>query len=122
MAFKRQAADEFLFQARNYLTGFLGTSWSEAWVPLGFATPGLSLPARDADRKTLLGRFEEHFVAHPERENAASNLTAANAGALHTVFGRCQRQRGCCCLPCVVRGRGLCGVPAFLALLCGSAG
>jgi len=81
---RREAADVFLQNVRNYLTGFLGASWSAQWAPLGFLTGSLALPDTDAGRCAMLQNVAAYFTDHPTHANAAVNFTAAQATALCT--------------------------------------
>ncbi len=84
---RREEAGAFLLAVRDYLTAFLGNTWSPAWAPLGFPTPTLQLPATDADRCSVLEKFELYFASHPEHENAAKEFTAVKAQAVCAALG-----------------------------------
>ena len=58
MRARRADADAFLLAVRDYLTGFLTSTWSAAWIPLGFTTPSLKLPNTDGERCQILEKFE----------------------------------------------------------------
>ena len=80
----RAAVDAYLVNVRNYLTGFLGASWSPQWAPLGFVAGSLALPTTDAGRCAVLGNVAVYFDEHPTHENAAMNYTDSHAGGLCT--------------------------------------
>lgn len=80
----RASVDAYLVNVRNYLTGFLGASWSPQWAPLGFLTGSLALPSTDAGRCAMLNNVALYFDAHPTHENAAMHYTNAHAGGLCT--------------------------------------
>ncbi len=79
---KRADADKFLSGVRNYLTGFLGDTWSPLWTPLGFLDGSLKLPDTDAGRCQLLDNLTLHFTDYPEQQNASKNYTSAYATTL----------------------------------------
>lgn len=81
---RRETADSFLLNVRNYLTGFLGNSWAPQWAPLGFLTGSLVLPETDAGRCAMLANVVTYFAEHPTHENAAMSYTATQAGLICT--------------------------------------
>lgn len=81
---KRADAAVYLERVRDYLTGFLGGSWSPQWAGLGFVNNTLELPSKDSSRCTILENVKLYFTAHPEHENAAKEYTAVKAGSVCT--------------------------------------
>jgi hypothetical protein len=57
----------------------LGTRHNALWTNAGFLTPSLALPN---DPVPMLMAFRQYFVANPTKENAPTNITAANAQTL----------------------------------------
>ena len=83
---KRAEADTFLLNTRNYLSAFIGFSWSAAWAPLGFINGNLQMPDRDAGRCQLLEKFALYFANHAAHENVALLFTGARATFLCTAL------------------------------------
>lgn len=79
---RRVVAAEYLADVKGYLTGFLGSSWSAAWAPLGFINGKLALPNTDAGRCQMLAAVQAYFGDHEQHENQAMNYTAAYAETL----------------------------------------
>lgn len=79
---QRDAAKDFLLDARLYFSAFLGDTWSALWTPLGFPDGSLTVPTSDAGRCQMLEKIKDYFTAHPELQNAARNFTAARAESL----------------------------------------
>ncbi|MBI3417562.1 MAG: hypothetical protein HY043_19905 [Verrucomicrobia bacterium] len=84
----RQNADAFITSARDYLTTFLGNSWSASWAQIGFDNGTLALPKTDASRAHALESVKVWFTNNPDREMTTPEvvLTAARADALLTAL------------------------------------
>ncbi len=89
----KQTADAngkaFIATAKGVLAPVLGGQWSSAWLPTGFVN-SLAIPKSIDERLTLLGMLRDYFTANPAQENAQLNVTAAQAGALHTALSDAQ--------------------------------
>jgi len=83
---KRATAREFLTNVRNYLTAFLGDTYSPAWAPLGFLNNTLEVPRSDAGACQMLAKVNLYFTNNPQFENAAKDYTAAKAQEFCTPF------------------------------------
>ena len=79
----RDAAYNFGRAARNVLENYLGTKHTDAWRPTGFIS-NLEVPRKESGLVALLTALSNYFAANPTRENAALNVTAAQAGTLLT--------------------------------------
>jgi len=75
----REATDQFLAAARDYLKPALGSTWSGLWTQAGFTGPSLALPGTDADRRALLLALKAYFTANPTLQSTEYDLTAAEA-------------------------------------------
>ena len=85
---KRTEADTFIEKGRDYLTTFLGNSWSASWDQIGFTNGSLTLPNTDAMRLHVLECLMGWFSANPDRELTADGvtLTAAHAEELRDAL------------------------------------
>ncbi|MBI3415882.1 MAG: fibronectin type III domain-containing protein [Verrucomicrobia bacterium] len=72
-------------QTRDYLKQYLGSSFNQAWVAAGFHN-SIAVESSDAFLATLLGNLQTFFGNHTSWEDAAHNITAAQALALATAL------------------------------------
>jgi hypothetical protein len=73
---------KFIRAAKGVLVNSLGTRWSPAWLPTGFAGNSLRVPADLAQKQALLVSLEKYLRENPDKEVEALDVTASQAGAL----------------------------------------
>jgi len=76
----------FLSDARGVLVHFLGGTYTQQWGAAGFPDNSTAVPDTIPKCLELTDKLKLYFTAHPTQENAPLNVTAAQAGALHTSF------------------------------------
>ena len=81
-----RVAIEFLGSCRNVLANFLGNRWSSSWEPTGFPDESTAVPRSLDKRLSLCAQMQTYFTANPTREVIAMNVTAAQAGLVHTAL------------------------------------
>ena len=69
----------FIGSSKRNLQDFLGTTWSTAWKPVGYLDSSLAMPTTVEERQALLQSMAAYYTANPSQENAAKNITAAQA-------------------------------------------
>src|SRR5688572_13579572 len=77
------AGREYCRLATALLKPVLGTRYNSAWEHTGFLTPSLAMPDHP---EAMLVSFRQYFAANPARENAATNITSAQAQTLLTAI------------------------------------
>ena len=76
-----QTAYTYLLGARDVLKQSISRQYSPAWNETGFVGK-LVVPTKEAKMVQLLQALIAYFTAHPEKENAALNITAARGTAV----------------------------------------
>ncbi len=76
----------FIGSSKRNLVDYLGSTWSAAWAPVGYVDKSLAMPTTIEERQQLLKSMAAYYTANPTQENAAKNLTAAQALALFTAL------------------------------------
>jgi len=80
-------AKAYIGTVRKVLEVALGGEWSAAWQAVGFPNNSLAVPGTVAARQELLASLAAYFTAHPAKENAPLNVTAARGQALFIALG-----------------------------------
>jgi hypothetical protein len=70
----------FIAAVKNVLAVTLGSQWSAEWAAVGWAGPSLAIPSTLDERFGMLPLIKAYFTAHPAKENAPLDITAAKAG------------------------------------------
>ncbi len=71
----REAGRIFIEASRDVLVPYLGSDWSAAWRPTGFAAGSLAVPLSTDRVVETLGSLERYFKKNPAQQNAAVNVT-----------------------------------------------
>ncbi len=75
------AARAFIVRAKKMLACFLGDRWNAEWEVTGFPAQSTEIPRRQVQRFELCARLQHYLPEHPQFENAALEVTGAQAGA-----------------------------------------
>ena len=81
----------FIARAIKVLSIALGNDWSDEWLATGLPDNRVAIPLTQDARFTALLGLKGYFTANPGRENAALDLTAAIAEALHTAISNARQ-------------------------------